>query len=372
MSAWTHAMPVAVRAGAGCLSALPALVVPGAWLLVTTAGFTTRGVTAHVRDLLESAGASVRVLDSVQPNPELDDLAAWADALQGSAMQGIVAVGGGSVLDAAKVLSVAVPAPSGSLVAALRDGTPTAWARQARLVAIPTTAGTGAEATPFATVWDGATGRKHSLSGAVLFPDHALLDPELTLLLPRTQTLHGGLDATSHALESLWNRNRTPVTRIHALAALEHLVPALPAVLRDPSDLAARESMQLASLLAGMAISHTRTAVAHSISYPLTLRHGVPHGLACSFTLAALLRRHRHELAADAREAALLEATLAMLESLDLPRELAAYVSPGAVRALLPEMDTPDRSGNFRFDVDIAAVLAAALDPVARLGEEDR
>lgn len=356
-------MPVAVRAGAGCLATLPSLVVPGAWLLVTTAGFTARGATARVRDLLEAGGAGVRILDAVQPNPELDDLAAWADSLRGQPVRGIVALGGGSVLDAAKVLSVLLPADPGSLSAALRDGCRATWKRSARLVAIPTTAGTGAEATPFATVWDSVQGRKHSLSDAALFPDHCLLDPELTLALPRTPTLHGGLDTTSHALESLWNRNRTPLTRIHALAALEQLVPALPAVLRDPTDLAARESMQLASLLAGMAISHTRTAVAHSISYPLTLRHGVPHGLACSFTLAALLRRHRHELAADAREASLLEATLAMLETLDLPRELARYVSPEAVLSLLPEMDTPDRSGNFRFEVDIESLLAAALAP---------
>src|SRR5690606_20309422 len=121
----------------------------------------------------------------------------------------------------------------------LREGRQQTWEKKIPLVAIPTTSGTGAEVTPFATVWDQSEHRKYSITGDLIFPDTAVLDPELTLSLPEKETLYPGLDAISHALESLWNVNRTPVTAGFAIQALELAVEALPTVLGNPADLGA-------------------------------------------------------------------------------------------------------------------------------------
>ncbi|WP_413813784.1 iron-containing alcohol dehydrogenase, partial [Rhizobium sp. Root482] len=135
---------------------------------------------------------------------------------------------------------------------------------------VPTTSGTGAEVTPFATVWDETTNTKYSLANADMFPVAAILDPELTIDMPREVTLATGLDAISQALESVWNRSCNAITFGWAISSLRLSLSALGKVANTPDDLQARSDMAQASLLAGLCISHTRTALAHSMSYPIT------------------------------------------------------------------------------------------------------
>jgi alcohol dehydrogenase class IV len=111
------------------------------------------------------------------------------------------------------------------------------------------------------------------------------------LSLPAGPTLAAGLDALSHALESIWNVNANPVSDTHAVAAARMVLATLPALMRDLGALELRRRMALAALTAGLAFSNTRTALAHSISYDMTMHHGLPHGIACSFTLAMVLQR---------------------------------------------------------------------------------
>lgn len=345
MSAWSYFNPAKITAGAGALDQLPELLTSGCWLLVTTAGFTRRGLTAQLQKQVPET--QLLIHDQVTPNPELDDLEQVTQKYRGQAIQGILAVGGGSVLDAAKVLAVTLPSELPTpLITTLRQGQKPNWCKKLPLVAVPTTSGTGAEVTPFATVWDQTEHKKYSVTGDLVFPDQVLLDPELTLSLPEQETLYTGLDAISHALESLWNVNRSPVSSGFAIQALELAEKALPQVLKTPSDLAARKAMQEASVLAGMAISQTRTAIAHSISYPLTSHYGVPHGLACSFTLPRLITAYLTEQL-GCPEQALFERLQTMLESLDLDRHLAQYASQEQIVALKGDMYHPDRAGNF-------------------------
>src|SRR5690606_10586758 len=129
---------------------------------------------------------------------------------RGEPLTGLIALGGGSVLDATKLLAVTIHSSvDRPLHLALREDIGGDWRRSIPLITIPTTSGTGSEVTPFATVWDTAAQKKHSVMGDALFPDHCILDPLLTLSLPYDETLYTGLDATSHALESLWNHHRT-------------------------------------------------------------------------------------------------------------------------------------------------------------------
>jgi phosphonate metabolism-associated iron-containing alcohol dehydrogenase len=347
--AWMHFNPVRVVAGRGALNRLPQLVSPGGpVLLVTTEGFARRGVTARVRALF-GPGQPVIVHDRVTPNPELDDLESATAALRGRGIESIVAIGGGSVLDTAKGLALSLPSDvDRPFESVFRGGAPQDWRANLKLIAVPSTSGTGSEVTPFATVWDGVEHRKHSLTGERLYPHTALLDPELTLTLPPEETLHTALDSISHSLESLWNKHRTPVSELHAFRALELATDALPRVLEMPGDLDSRALMQQVSLLAGLAISQTRTALAHSVSYPLTSRYAVPHGLACSFTLPAILRANIDELAADQRGATTLRAVLKLLEGLDLGARLNRYLKPAELLALQAEMAAKGRIENFR------------------------
>jgi phosphonate metabolism-associated iron-containing alcohol dehydrogenase len=145
--------------------------------------------------------------------------------------------------------------------------------------------------TPWATIWDRESQRKYSLHLRQTWPTHAVVDPELMLSAPASVTLASGLDALSHALEAIWNVNANPVSDTFAVSAANDIQRVLPALMREPGNLELRSGMALAALKAGMAFSNTKTALAHSISYEMTLRHGLPHGIACSFPLPLVCRR---------------------------------------------------------------------------------
>lgn len=346
MPAWSHFNPVKIHAGSGSLSTLPTHVGNGALLLVTTQGFTRRGLTAKVLELI--GPQRLTVYDQVTPNPELDDLEAITTQLRSKGITGIIALGGGSVLDAAKVLAVTLPSDlDNPLTLTLREGQPQRWQKKLHLIAIPTTSGTGAEVTPFATVWDQTTHKKHSVTGDLIYPDIALLDPNLTLTLPYEVTLYTGLDAISHALESLWNKNRTPISEAWAFQALSLANEALPRVLEQPEDADAREKMQQASVLAGLAISQTRTAIAHSISYPLTSHFGVPHGLACSFTLDEICSDYLEAKAVSQAEVVIVEKTAVLIKSLKLREKLENYLNSEELEKLAKTPLQQDRVSNF-------------------------
>lgn len=362
INAWDYYNPVKLVTGAGSMNQLDELITPGSWLLVTTKGFTRRGVTRAIANGISEA-SSLLLYDEVTPNPELDELERLVGEYRKIELQGIIALGGGSAIDAAKVLAVAIPSPlERPLTSVLRQNERQQWERRLPLIAIPTTSGTGAEVTPFATVWDQVDHKKYSVTGNLVFPDVAVYDPELTLTLPENGTLYTGLDAVSHALESLWNRNRSPISTVFSCRALELAISALPKALKDPSDLRARADMQQASMFSGLAISQTRTAIAHSISYPLTSHYGVPHGLACSFTLPNIVERFVNTPEGAEWKDLMLRVKV-MLDGLDLFGHLRRYASEEQVKSLQAEMYHPDRAGNYDGQLTDGAVLEFVSEP---------
>jgi phosphonate metabolism-associated iron-containing alcohol dehydrogenase len=142
-------------------------------------------------------------------------------------------------------------------------------------------------------VWDRTPGaqKKYSLHLEETWPEAAVVDPDLTLSLPAGPTLAAGLDALSHSLESIWNINANPISDTHAISAARDVLAVLPSLMKQLRNPALRGQMSLAALKAGLAFSNTKTALAHSISYDMTLNHGLPHGIACSFTLPMVLAR---------------------------------------------------------------------------------
>lgn len=286
--AWQFGNPVRLVFGSGSLAKLPELAPWDRILLVTTPGAVVRGSVGRVLDLLRDR--EVTVYDMVTPGPQISALEEAAARLREQGFQGIVAFGGGSAIDTAKALSYLLNAPAQSLMNHFQDGTPLAEVPLTPIVAVQTAAGTGAEVTPFATIWDTVEERKYSLGPPDIYPQTALLDPELTLTLPRDLTLSAGLDAICQGLESMWSRSANPVAASFAGRSIAMSLEVLPGLVDDLDNLEMRTQMLEASLLAGLAIASTKTTLAHSISYPITLRFGVLHGLACGFSIAQVLR----------------------------------------------------------------------------------
>jgi alcohol dehydrogenase len=285
---WHYHHPTRIICGAGVLGGLAGHIGFRRLILVTSPGFSRRGVVAQIEQALGQR--LLKVLDGVEPNPDLSTIDRQAAPLRELQADAIIALGGGSSMDTAKALARLLSQPATlTLAAHFRDGVPFNPVPALPVVAIPTTSGTGAEVTPFGTVWDFERRKKYSIVGDDLYPALAVLDPELTLVLPEEVTISSGLDAVSHALESTWNKNANPLSLGLAAKSLQLSMSALPRLKTHPEDLAARGAMMQASLLAGMAISQTRTALAHSISYPLTARFKLPHGIACSFSLPVLM-----------------------------------------------------------------------------------
>ncbi len=292
MSAWSFHNPVSVRFGWEALAELPAALAGREAVLVTFPEAAATGLEARVRGLL---GAKLReVIADVEPNPEVSWFRArYGDFWKRHAGCAIVAVGGGSAIDTAKLLQVdAGPGTFEALFDALSAGRQPGVKRAFPLIAVPTTAGTGSEVTPWATLWDrsSATPKKYSLHVRETWPEQAIVDPSLALSAPPAVTRNSALDALSHALESVWNVNANPVSDALAVEAARTVIRCLPPLLAAPGDRALRTEMSRASLMAGLAFSNTRTALAHSISYEMTLKHGLPHGLACSFPLPLVWR----------------------------------------------------------------------------------
>jgi phosphonate metabolism-associated iron-containing alcohol dehydrogenase len=348
--AWTYHNPVAVTFGNGTLDRLATIVGARSVALVAFPEAAALGYVDSVSRELGSALAGV--IDDIQPNPDVAHLGElharfWRDF---ASCDAIVALGGGSTLDTAKVLAVTPPCGGfDELVARLAANEPFVPGRTKALIAVPTTAGTGSEVTPWATVWDRASGRKHSLHLSETWPEAAIVDPLLTATAPHAITLQSGLDALSHALEAIWNVNANPVSDILAVSAARRMLRTLPRLVLHLADVALREDAALAALEAGLAFSNTRTALAHSISYEMTLRHGLPHGIACSFTLPLVLER------AIGRRSDR-DAVLARVFDVPLAR------APGQLGAWLASLDVSTRFDSYGVgDDESQALIETAL-----------
>lgn len=374
---WTFANPVRVHFGRGVRGRLDAALAGRRCLIVTTQ--RGRGQLSSDPQLGSLATAAGNAWTRpVTPNPRLTDLEAEIDRVRGQAFEAVLAFGGGSALDTGKVLAVALAAGvAGDGLPDLLGGAALPQDLEPPPVhAVPTTSGTGSEVTPFATVWDDREHTKRSLSGAAVLPSAAYVDPALSDSAPQEVTLSTGLDAINQAAESIWNRNATPVTLELAARALQLGLPALPALMDDLAQEGARDAMAEASLLAGLAISQTRTALCHSMSYPITAHFGVPHGLACAFTMPAVLRlnvsaddgrfgvlAHRL-LGAGSSVEDLLHAFEALHRRLDVRRRTRDHLSDlPSLQALAGQMHTPGRADNNLVEVgpaEIRALIAAA------------
>ena len=276
---FTYYNPVKIRFGVDYLEAIKSIaenLKSARFLLVTSNGFSKRGLSAQIQNVF--AKQLVGVVDEIAPNPQIKHLQGIKSTL--SDFDAIIALGGGSVIDSAKFLSVD---------SVFENDNFKIKSQPKKLFAFATTSGTSSELTHWATVWDNDAFVKHSLSDEILYPKEAFYDANLTLSLPRQTTIYTALDALSHSFESIWNNNANPISTHYALMAIEIILRDLVELSQNLHSLQLRSNLMLASIYAGLAFSNTQTALAHALSYPLTMRFGTPHGLACSFSLPLLL-----------------------------------------------------------------------------------
>jgi alcohol dehydrogenase class IV len=270
-------------------------------------------------------------------NPKLEDVERGIEAYHECNPDVVIALGGGTAIDLAKLIgSLAVQSEPARDIATGRaaielTGKP--------LIAIPTTAGTGSEATHFAVVY--VDGKKYSVAHPTLLPDYAVVDSQLTESLPKRMTAATGLDAFCQAIESIWSVGATDESIEYATEAAKLAFENIEAATNAPTR-SARRAMCRASHLAGKAINITKTTAPHAISYALTSKHGVPHGMAVAITLAPMLAFNAevtHADCNDPRGATAVQKRIARIVQL-----LGAEAIPGACAAindLLTRIDCP-------------------------------
>ena len=243
------------------------------------------GAQDAVTALLAKASIPWHVFDEVGENPSLDMIVRGISAFALNDCDFLIAIGGGSPIDAAKAIS---------LVAAnkidITDIYNTSlYKKKIPLAAIPTTSGSGTEATPFAVLTDPVSGKKAGFGSELAFPDLSILEPAFTLSLSHRVTLNTGIDALSHLLEGIYSNKRNPLMYPIIFNGVRTIYENLPRLLADLSDLDARTHLMRASLYGGMVIAHASTTLQHSIGYPLTTVYGVPHGLANGIVMRSIM-----------------------------------------------------------------------------------
>jgi alcohol dehydrogenase class IV len=353
-----------VRFGVGSIASLGDTVRArgGRAFVVTDPGVRASGVIDTVMAVLADAGIPTGLFAEVEPNPGASIVERGAAALRDFGLEGtvVVSVGGGSAMDTAKALSLRATneAPVWELGyddPALIPGRP--------IVAVVTTAGTGAETNSFGVITDEAAGRKSYVGHPSLLPVATILDPALTVGLPPAATAASGIDAMTHSLESLLSANPNPFAEAMALAVVRTVGAWLPAAVADGADLEARSRLLMASHLAGVGqASGTGVGLVHALGHALGTRGRLPHGTALAVVLPEVLAFYAAEPGLRDRELALVGVALGAASPAD-GDAAAVPMAIEAVRALCAAVDQRPTLNSLGFDeatLDLVAADAVA------------
>ncbi|MFK8332583.1 iron-containing alcohol dehydrogenase [Pseudomonas sp. BJa5] len=330
-------------------------------LLVCDPGIVKLGFATKACAALEAAGCTVAVFDQVVADPPAAVVEQAVSQGRAFEADGVLGLGGGSSLDAAKLVALLINSEQ-----RLEDlyGSDKARGQRLPLVLMPTTAGTGSEVTWVSVITD-AQQRKQAVYSAQLMPDVAVLDPELTLGLPAVVTAATGLDAMVHAIEAYTSRTRkNPISDGLATTALRLLGGNLRKVLADGNDVAARSAMLQGSLMAGMAFVNASVAAIHGLAYPLGARFHIPHGHANALVMAPMIR---FNLPAARQQYAELAAHL-LPQAVFEDQDCAAQAFVEAIEALVGDSGLETRLGRLGIDEDsIPAMAADVVNGLKRL-----
>ena len=286
---FSYLMPTDIRFGKSCLKALKGIVsdrkIKRPLIFTGRAGAEKSGALKEVIKRLSNT--SPIIFNKINPNPTIESLKEGLRISRKNNADMIVAIGGGSVIDYAKAVSV---------LSKQKQGLNDFFYKNRRLnkekvffVAISTTFGTSSEITPYAVMTDKLGGGKTTLADESMFPDIAFTDPGFTLTMPKPIVAVSCADLLTHSIEAYWSINSNILTDYFAEQAISLFLRYYKKTYQNPMNLKIRQQLSLASLFAGLAFSNTRTTACHSISYPMTAIFNIPHGIACALTLGEML-----------------------------------------------------------------------------------
>lgn len=293
-------------------------------------GFTQRAV-----DLLKAKNVQVTLFEEAIPNPRADIVNRGAEIAQREGCEVIIGLGGGSPMDVAKGIAVAVP--MGVDIWQVVDGQQAITRDALPIVLVPTTAGTGSEATPYAVISNPALRRKDAIMSAQVYPRVAILDPLLTVPLPPFQTASSGMDALTQAIEAYHSALASPISDLFAIEAIRLCAKSLRAAVHSPRNLEARADMLLASALAGVAIAQADTTLAHVVGEAVGAVYDTDHGASVTLTLPAVIEYNLpSRIDRYAHLAELLGENIGGLSARDAARK-----APAAIRDLIHDLRLP-------------------------------
>ncbi len=259
-------------------------------LLVSGRTVRAMGATGALEAELGKVGISCTVYEGTRANPTVENVEEALKLYHANRCDAIIAFGGGSPIDCAKTIGARVARPDKSVNQ--MGGTFKVLKKPPLLIAIPTTAGTGSEATPATVITDTETGHKYTINDFYLSPDYAVLDPYVTFSLPPRLTASTGIDALSHAIEAYVGKSTSKESRGYSLEAIKLIFENLETAYKQGDNYEARASMLKASYLAGMAISLSYVGYAHAIAHSLGGNYNLPHGQTVAVVLPVVLEAY--------------------------------------------------------------------------------
>ncbi|WP_083392193.1 iron-containing alcohol dehydrogenase [Bacillus sp. MUM 13] len=302
---FTYFMPTRVECGNGISGKTGELIKDlgvSSVLIVTDKGVRAAGLLQGIEKSLSSANLYFEIYDEVEPNPSVETIQRGTVYLRQKKIEAVLAVGGGSSIDTAKGIAAMATNPGHILD---YEGVGKISNSPLTIIAIPTTAGTGSEATNSTVVTNKEASFKLGVLSSLLFPNLAILDPALTLRLPQEITAATGMDALTHAIESYTSKSANPVSKAFAMQAIKMIGENLTRSYFVGTDLESRENMLVASLLAGVAFSQSRLGNVHAISHTFGGVFNIPHGIANAALLPFVMKFNLPACAEQYREIAI-------------------------------------------------------------------
>ncbi|MFC3912091.1 iron-containing alcohol dehydrogenase [Pseudaeromonas sharmana] len=293
MSVMRFSIPRDIVYGADALNHLSTLKGRRAMLVTGGSSMHKFGFLEQAATLLRQAGMETRIVEGVEPNPSVATVQRGAQAMLEFEPDWIVAIGGGSALDAAKVMWCFYEHPQLKFADILTPGSMPPLRNKARFVAIPSTSGTASEITAFSVITDTDNHIKYPIVAADMVPDIAILDPALPATMPPHITANTGMDVLAHAIEAVASTAATSFTDPYAMEAIRLVLENLPQAYHQGSDATARFNMHNASALAGMAFTNASLGLVHSLAHKIGGEFGVTHGLANAILLPYIIRFNR-------------------------------------------------------------------------------
>jgi alcohol dehydrogenase len=328
-------------------------------LVVIDRNLVKIGLKDKIANILISEGIKFTIFDKVEPEPPIELADEGAALVIKDKCDSVIGIGGGSAMDVAKAIAVIATNKGQAADYIGLNKVPKAGLPK---IMIPTTAGTGSEVTFTAVFVRKNLKKKEGMNSPYLYPELALLDPELTLSLPPAPTAETGLDALCHAIESYTSINASPVSEMFSLEAIALIAENLRTCVHDGKNIAAREKMLLGSLYAGIGLANAGVTAVHSLSYPLGGRYGVGHGLANTMMLPPVMA---YNLPGSLEKFADVAAAMGeCIEGMSI-RE-AAYLSVEAVEALIDDCGISSSIKDFGVKEEDFPSLADVAMTVAR------